>query len=70
MSAFSSESIYKPHQDGFVPTALEHDEWVSMYCQDEWEFVYPPTNEELLDEHPDTNIKHTHTITRILARKK
>jgi len=70
LSAFDSLIDPKPHQDGFVPTALGHDEWVGLYLKSKWEFIHAPSNEKLFDKHPDTNIAHTHTITRILARKK
>lgn len=69
LTAFDSQIDNRPHQDGFTPTALGHDEWVSLYPQSEWEFICEPTNKKLFDKHPDTNIEHTHTITRFLAKK-
>lgn len=55
------------HSGSFNPILLEHDEYLSMYA--DWDIIIS-FNSLQDDIHPNNNIKHSHSITRILARKK
>jgi cyclopropane fatty-acyl-phospholipid synthase-like methyltransferase len=59
------------HQDlsahsGFNPTLFTHEYYVSSYGG--WE-VMLATDEDLSEIHPHNNILHTHSMTRIAARR-
>jgi ubiquinone/menaquinone biosynthesis C-methylase UbiE len=53
------------HPD-FAPTLLDHIFYVNCYA--DWELVYV-SDSDLTETHPNNNIVHTHSMTRILARK-
>lgn len=54
------------HSYNFVPCLLSHEEYIDLY--DGWTIVQA-TDTDLNDIHPNTNIQHLHSITRILAKK-
>ncbi len=51
---------------GFVPCLLRHPDYVEFYAS--WK-VLAASDEDLTEEHPHNNIEHTHSMTRLLARK-
>lgn len=52
---------------GFQPTLRPHEWFVNLY--EAWTQLVC-TDEDLLETHPTNNIAHTHSMTRILARKR
>jgi len=48
------------------PCLIDHSDYVRMYS--DWQLVHP-SDTDLEESHPDTNIIHRHSLTRILARK-
>ena len=57
---------FSGHQDGFDPTLISHETYLGLY--DGWEIV-EESNRTQADIHPDTQVKHFHSITRIMARR-
>ena len=51
---------------GFDPCLLDHREYLSKYSS--WE-VLLQSDSDLTERHPHNNIEHTHSMTRILAKK-
>lgn len=51
---------------GFIPTLASHDFYLNLYSG--WDVTYS-TNEQLHETHPNNNLQHFHTLTRILAKK-
>jgi tellurite methyltransferase len=51
---------------GFRPTLLAHEWYAEKYST--WECLYL-TDEDLHETHPHNNIPHSHSMTRIAARK-
>lgn len=51
---------------GFHPCLVEHGFYRGLY--DGWELLVQSDN-DLIETHPHNNIRHTHSMTRILARK-
>jgi tellurite methyltransferase len=51
---------------GFHPCLVEHGFYCGLY--DRWELLMQ-SDADLTETHPDNNIQHTHSMTRILARK-
>jgi SAM-dependent methyltransferase len=51
---------------GFNPTLLPHAVYLSMFA--EWETI-EASDKDLYETHPNNNIPHTHSMTRIIARK-
>jgi 2-polyprenyl-3-methyl-5-hydroxy-6-metoxy-1,4-benzoquinol methylase len=51
---------------GFTPTLLPHSAYLGMFTG--WETV-EATDKDLHETHPNNNIAHTHSMTRIIARK-
>lgn len=67
LSAFNDEfQDMSGHPDSFHPTLLSHNDYLKMY--DGWDIIEESTNIQE-DIHPNNNIIHKHSITRILARK-
>jgi SAM-dependent methyltransferase len=59
------------HQDltahpGFEPTLLPHDSYAELYAA--WD-IFTESDADLTETHPHNRIPHTHSMTRILARK-
>jgi tellurite methyltransferase len=53
------------HPD-FNPTLLSHESYLSLY--DAWD-VWVATDEDLHETHPHNNIPHSHSMTRLIARR-
>ncbi|MGE0275522.1 MAG: class I SAM-dependent methyltransferase [Nitrospiraceae bacterium] len=51
---------------GLTPCLVPHDFYLSLYSQ--WS-VLVATDADLVEVHPHNNIRHTHSLTRILAHK-
>jgi cyclopropane fatty-acyl-phospholipid synthase-like methyltransferase len=51
---------------GFSPTALGHTDYLELF--DGWEML-EASDSDLVEVHPHNGIRHTHSLTRILARK-
>lgn len=51
---------------GFRPTLQPHDYYVSLYAK--WT-VLTATDLDLHESHPNNNIAHSHSLTRIVARR-
>jgi tellurite methyltransferase len=51
---------------GFSPSLLPHSAYQAAYSS--WE-VLKESDSDLTECHPHNNLKHTHSMTRILARK-
>jgi SAM-dependent methyltransferase len=51
---------------GFSPSLLSHAEYLAAYSF--WE-VLVESDSDLTERHPHNNLEHTHSMTRILARK-
>jgi len=54
------------HDPEFRPTLLPHDQYLRMYLG--WDLLQASSVVQP-DVHPHNNIPHTHSITRILARR-
>jgi tellurite methyltransferase len=48
------------------PTLLPHRSFLNLYS--DWELLHG-SDTDLTETHPNNNIEHTHSLTRILARK-
>lgn len=59
-----SQDLERAHA-GFNPTLLSHDAYLAHL--DSWK-VLTATDMDLYESHPDTNIPHHHSMTRIVAR--
>jgi cyclopropane fatty-acyl-phospholipid synthase-like methyltransferase len=51
---------------GFTPTVLQHQHYVHLFS--EWDLLVC-TDSDLVETHPHNGIQHTHSMTRVLARK-
>jgi len=51
---------------GFSPVLLSHSAYLNHY--DDWQIVYE-TNEALHEVHPHNNVPHSHSITRLVAKR-
>jgi SAM-dependent methyltransferase len=51
---------------GFNPTLLQHTAYLDMFAG--WEIV-EASDKDLCETHPNNNILHIHSMTRIIARK-
>lgn len=51
---------------GFLPCLLSHSAYMAAYSL--WE-VLRASDSDLTETHPHNNLKHTHSMTRILARR-
>jgi tellurite methyltransferase len=51
---------------GFSPCLVSHDDYMNAYA--DWE-VLNASDSNLTERHPHNNLEHTHSMTRILARK-
>jgi len=63
--AFNARSQDLSAHPGFFPCLLEHSTYVQMY--EGWECE--ATDSDLTEIHPHNKIEHTHSMTRIIARK-
>ncbi len=55
----------RAHPD-FSPSLLPHTDYLAAYSS--WE-ILKESDSDLTERHPHNNIEHTHSMTRILARK-
>jgi tellurite methyltransferase len=51
---------------GFHPTYISHQLILDTYH--DWQILYS-SDEDLFEKHPTNNVPHTHSMTRLLARK-
>lgn len=51
---------------GFSPTLLAHADILSLYS--DWQIV-EESDRDLVETHPHNNIEHTHSMTRLIARR-
>jgi tellurite methyltransferase len=65
--AFNSRYQELQAHSGFKPTLLGHEEL--MDCYHDWEILYE-SDEDLTEKHPHNSILHTHSMTRMIVRKK
>lgn len=66
ISAFNSdEQDLSGHSKNFHPILLSHIDYLNMYSN--WHIV-ESTNTILEDKHPHNNIRHKHSITRLLVQ--
>lgn len=67
ISVFNSEvQDLSGHSSNFHPILLSHEEYINMYS--DWKII-ESSNSILNDIHPHNNIKHKHSITRMLAQR-
>jgi SAM-dependent methyltransferase len=52
---------------GFAPCLLTHDFFVRMYK--DWDLLLA-SDSDLVETHPHNGIRHRHSLTRIIARKR
>jgi tellurite methyltransferase len=50
----------------FVPTLLDHSRYVDIYS--DWHLLYQ-SDEDLTEVHPNNGIRHTHSLTRLIAKR-
>lgn len=55
------------HDSSFTPSLLPHEEYLALYS--EWE-ILSSSSVIQNDMHPNNGIEHSHSITRLMARKK
>lgn len=66
-SVFNNRSNdFSGHPSGFNPILLSHEFYVSRFAGLN---ILHESDQDLIDKHPNNNIEHRHSITRILARK-
>ena len=51
---------------GFNPVLLPHDDYAHLYAG--WQLLHS-TDKDLSEVHPHNGIRHTHSMTRLIARK-
>jgi tellurite methyltransferase len=64
--AFNARFQQLDAHPGFQPCLLDHSEYLSVYSS--WE-VLAGSDENLTERHPHNGLEHTHSLTRIFARK-
>jgi tellurite methyltransferase len=64
--AFNDRNQEMHAHPGFEPCLLNHREYLSAYSS--WEII-TESDSDLTEKHPHNNIEHTHSLTRLLARK-
>jgi tellurite methyltransferase len=66
LCAFNSRRQELTAHPGFTPTILGHEDYVGMFSG--WE-ILDSTDKNLTEIHPNNGIEHTHSMTRLLAKK-
>ena len=66
LCAFNDRAQDLSAHPGFNPTLLAHEEYVSLFGS--WDLLQVH-DRDLFEVHPHNNIPHSHSMTRILARK-
>jgi len=51
---------------GFNPTLIQHSQFLALYAR--CQMLYS-SDEDLVEAHPNNRIKHTHSMTRLIAKK-
>jgi SAM-dependent methyltransferase len=51
---------------GFAPTLLHHAKYLDLYS--DWQLPYQ-SDEDLTEVHPNNGIRHTHSLTRLIAKR-
>ena len=64
--AFNSRSQDLTAHPRFDPILLRHNHYVGFY--DNWQLLHS-TDSDLNEVHPHNGIRHTHSMTRLIARK-
>jgi len=64
--SFNSRAQDLSAHPGLAPCLIPHAFYLKLYS--EWSLL-EATDEDLVEVHPHNNIRHTHSLTRILARK-
>lgn len=64
--AFNDRSQDLSGHPGFRPTLLRHDEYLSLYR--DWD-ICVATDSDLQEAHPHNGVLHTHSLTRIVAKR-
>jgi ubiquinone/menaquinone biosynthesis C-methylase UbiE len=64
--AFNARSQDLSAHPGFHPTLLHHDAYLHSYA--DWELAVA-TDSDLTETHPHNELTHTHSMTRLLARR-
>lgn len=64
--AFNSRFQDLSAHPGFNPTLLSHEDYLDLYL--DWEVIFT-SDQDLHEVHPHNGIAHTHSMTRILARR-
>ena len=54
------------HSEGFIPTLISHSRDMDLYHG--WEIIRE-SSEVQRDSHPNNGVEHSHSISRILARR-
>jgi tellurite methyltransferase len=65
--AFNSRHQELDAHPGFFPTLLAHGDYLAAYSGG-WDII-SCSDSDLIETHPHNGIQHTHSMTRILARK-
>jgi tellurite methyltransferase len=66
LCAFNSRFQDLSAHPGFSPTTLSHHQYEQFF--DRWELI-ESTDTDLVETHPHNGILHTHSMTRIIAKK-
>jgi tellurite methyltransferase len=66
MCAFNERRQELSAHPGFTPCLLSHVKYVGLFS--EWQII-AASDADLTERHPHNAIEHTHSLTRILARK-
>ncbi|TKB75027.1 MAG: class I SAM-dependent methyltransferase [Nitrospira sp.] len=64
--SFNSRAQDLSAHPGLIPCLVPHEFYLELYSH--WS-ILEATDNDLEEVHPHNNIKHTHSLTRILARK-
>lgn len=64
--SFNSRAQDLSAHPGFTPCLVPHEFFLQLYSQ--WSIIVQ-SDDDLEETHPHNNIRHTHSLTRILAQK-
>ena len=64
--AFNTRKQELTAHPGFSPILLAHDDYAKLYAG--WQLLHS-TDNDLNEVHPHNGIRHTHSMTRLIARK-
>lgn len=66
--AFNSRSQDLRAHPGFQPLLLTHEDIVALYSREGWSLV-AATDSDLHERHPNNDVPHMHSLTRLIARR-